>query len=116
MNVKRGDVVLVNLEPVMGSEQGKIRPCLVVQNDISNRFSSTTIVVPLTSVVTDREYPTNVLVEPPESGLKQRSTLLCNQIRVVSIPDRFLKKLSSLNRETMLRVNEALKASLGLDG
>ncbi len=115
MNVKRGDIVLVNLEPVMGSEQGKIRPCLVVQNDVGNKFSSTTIIVPVTSAMPDKNYPTTVVVEPRESGLKEKSTILCNQIRTISRGHRIIKILSSLKPQTMIQVNNALKASLSLD-
>ena len=115
MNVKRGDIVLANLEPVMGSEQGKIRPCLVVQNDVGNKFSSTTIIVPLTSTIPDKNYPTTVIVGPQESGLKEKSAILSNQIRTISRGDRIIKILSSLKPQTMVQVNNALKASLALE-
>ncbi|MFH1256176.1 MAG: type II toxin-antitoxin system PemK/MazF family toxin [Candidatus Diapherotrites archaeon] len=115
MIIKRGDLVLVNLEPSVGSEQGKIRPCLVVQNDVSNELSPTTIVVPLTSTIPDKEYPTNVIVEPDNSGLTKKSTILCNQIRAISIQHRIIKKIGSLSPETMQKVDEALKTSLGMD-
>ena len=62
MKILRGDVVLANLEPVIGSEQGSIRPVLIIQNDISNEYSPTTIIAPITSRVYTKEFPTNVYV------------------------------------------------------
>ncbi len=115
MNIKRGDVVLANLGPVVGSEQGKIRPCLVVQNDIGNKYSSTTIIAPVTSKIPDKHYPTAVVIDPREAGLEVKSTILCNQIRTISAKDRILKTLGSLKPETMRKVDAALKASLALD-
>ena len=114
MNIKRGDILLANLEPVLGSEQGRIRPCLVVQDDISNKFSPTTIIASITSTIPDKDYPSVVIVEPSESGLRERSTVLCNQIRTISINHRIIKKLSSLRPATMGKVDDALKAALAL--
>ncbi|VVB99780.1 PemK-like, MazF-like toxin of type II toxin-antitoxin system [uncultured archaeon] len=114
MNIRRGEIVLVNLEPVKGSEQGRIRPCLIVQNDIANEYSSTTIVVPFTSTIPEKDYPTVVIVEPSESGLKETSTALCNQIRTISAKDRVIKAIGMLKPATMKKVDEALKTSLGL--
>ena len=113
--VERGDIVLVDLEPVKGSEQGRIRPCLVVQNDISNKYSPNTIIVPITSKINDKEYPATVIINPNESGLKEVSSVLCNQIKTISIKHRLIKKLGSLNESKMIKVNSALKVSLGLD-
>jgi mRNA interferase MazF len=115
MTIRRGDIVLSNLEPVLGSEQGKIRPCLVVQNDSSNQFSPTTIIAPITSTIPDKKYPTLVIVEPEESGLKKESTILCGQIRTISVKHRVIKKLGTLKPGTMKKVDEALKTSLALD-
>ena len=115
MNLKRGDIVLANLEPSFGSEQGKIRPCIIIQNDIANVHSPTTIIIPMTSAISDKEYPTEAKILPGDSGLKETSMALCNQIRTISVEDRILKKLGSLKTEAMLKVNEALKTSLGLE-
>ena len=112
--VKRGDIILVNLEPVKGSEQGKIRPCLVVQNDIGNANSSTTIVAAISSNV-EKEFPFTVFVEKGNGNLSNDSLILCNQIRSISIKHRLIKKLGSLNESKMIKVNSALKVSLGLD-
>lgn len=115
MNLRRGEIVLADLEPVKGSEQGKIRPCLVVQNDVGNLYSTNTIVVPITSTIPDKNYPTIVLFGPQDSGLKDGGTILCNQIRTVSVPHRVIRKLGSLRPELMAKVDDALKATLNLD-
>lgn len=114
MNIKRGDVVLVNLDHVVGSEQGKIRPAVVLQNDIGNEFSPTTIVAPITSKVFSKEYPTNVEVLTDESGLEVNSTILLNQLRTID-KSRIIKKVSSLDASVMSRVNLAIKISLAVD-
>jgi mRNA interferase MazF len=114
MNIKRGDVVLADLEPVKGSEQGKTRPCLVVQNDIGNAVSPTTIVAAITSKI-EKEYPFTVLVKEGEASLPKDSLILCNQIRTVSTQHRLIKKIGSLKPETMKKVDNALKTSLGIE-
>ncbi len=83
MNIKRGGIVLVDLEPVKGSEQGKTRPCLIIQNDIGNSVSPTTIVAAITSKI-EKEYPFTVLIRQGEANLPKESLILCNQIRTVS--------------------------------
>lgn len=113
MNIKRGDIVLVDLDPVKGSEQGKTRPGLVIQNDIGNRLSPTTIIATITSNV-EKEYPFTVYVQSGEANLPKDSLILCNQLRTVSIEDRLVKKIGALKPATMNRVDEALKTSLGL--
>lgn len=114
MNIKRGDIALVNLEPTLGSEQGRIRPCLIIQNDIANKFSPTTIIAPITTTIPDKEYPTEVILSQEESGLKEKSTVLCNQIRTISINDRIIRVISTIKIGTMQKVNEAIKTSLAL--
>ena len=114
MNIKRGDIVLVNLDPVVGSEQGKIRPALVIQNDIGNIYSPTTIVAPITSKVFDKEFPTNVQITPADSGLERNSTVLLNQIRTID-KSRIVKKVGKLNAELMKKINLAIRASLELE-
>ncbi|MCX6799472.1 MAG: type II toxin-antitoxin system PemK/MazF family toxin [Candidatus Diapherotrites archaeon] len=115
MMMRRGDIVLAKLDPVVGSEQGKTRPCLVVQNDLSNELGPTTIIVPFTSTITDKCYPTAVIVEAEESGLNEKSAILCNQIRTISAEHRIIKKISTLKPIAMLKVDDALRTSLGLD-
>ena len=113
MKIKRGEIILANLEPVVGSEQGRIRPVLVIQNDDSNEFSPTTIVAPITTKVYTKEFPTNVEIEPAESGLKNKSTILLNQIRTID-KSRIRKKISTLPKEVMDKVDLAVSVSLGL--
>ncbi|MEK6957932.1 MAG: type II toxin-antitoxin system PemK/MazF family toxin [archaeon] len=115
MIIKRGDILLAKLDPVKGSEQGKTRPCLVVQEDTANQYSPNTIIAPITSAVPDKHYPTVVLAGPRESGLPKESVILCSQIRTISKEHRIIKKLGSLNSTKMKEVNKALKTSLGLD-
>ena len=114
ISIKRGDIVLVNLDPVVGSEQGKIRPVLIIQNDISNEYSPTTIIAPITSKIYSKEFPTNVQITPKDSGLKKESTVLLNQIRTID-KSRIIRKISRLNEQIIRRVNLAIKVSLDLD-
>ncbi len=114
MKIRRGQIVLVNLEPVVGSEQGKVRPAVVVQNDIGNEYSPVTIVAPITSKVFSREFPTNVRINGTESGIGRDSTILCNQIRTID-KTRIVKTLSKLDGITMHKLNCALRISLALD-
>ncbi|MEK6861198.1 MAG: type II toxin-antitoxin system PemK/MazF family toxin [Nanoarchaeota archaeon] len=114
MDIKRGDIVLVNLDPVIGSEQGKTRPALVIQNDIGNKYSPTTIVAPITSKVFSKEFPTNVQISPQDSGLESESTVLLNQVRNID-KSRIIKKLGALKDQIIKKVGLAIKISLGVD-
>jgi len=110
----RGMVVEVALDPVVGHEQGKSRPCVVVQNDIGNRFSSTTIVVPLTDAThIKKAFPVYVLIRKGDGGLKKDSYALCDQIRVVD-QQRFRGLYGTLAPGTMSAVDKALRQSLSL--
>jgi len=112
----RGMVVEVSLDPVVGHEQGRSRPCLVVQNDVGNRFSSTTIVVPLTAATHIKTpSPIYVFVKRGEGGTNKDSYILCDQVRTVD-QQRFLAVYGSLPPETMAKVDAALLVSLGLPG
>ncbi len=112
--IKRGDIFLANLEPVIGSEQGGLRPVLIVQEDILNKYSPTTIIAPITSKIYTKEYPTNVQFFSGFSGLKKESTILLNQIRSID-KKRLYKKIGFLQAEFIRKVNLAIKLSLGLD-
>ncbi len=114
MEIKRGDVVLVNFEPVRGSEQGGTRPSLVIQNDIFNKYSPTTIVAPMTSKSFKKEYPTNVLIKKEDSKLNLDSTILLNQIKTID-KLRIIKRINFLDNFTMNKVDRAIKISLALD-
>ena len=78
VEIKRGDIFLTNLEPVIGSEQGGIRPVLIIQNNLSNNYSPVTIVASLTSKKFIKEFPTNVFLSKEDSKLKNKSTTLLN--------------------------------------
>jgi len=113
MLIKRGDIFLANLEPVKGSEQGGIRPILIIQNDISNKYSPVTIIAAITSKIFEREFPTNVFLTKKESGLDKDSTILLNQIRTID-KSRLIKKIKTLDLFLMEKVELAIKISLGL--
>jgi mRNA interferase MazF len=112
-DVRRGDVVIVGFDPAEGHEMKKTRPAVVVQNDVGNRNSSTTIVAPATG--THRGYPFEVLVEAEGSPFEEDSSIRLDQIRVVSIERRIHSVSGSLDAPTMAEVDAALKLSLGLD-
>ena len=112
--VHRGDITLVNLDPVIGSEQGKTRPALIIQNNIGNEYSPTTIVAPITSKIFSRQFPTNIEVDKTNSPLKEKSTILLNQIRTID-KSRIIKIYGKLSSKKMNEVDEALMNSLGLE-
>jgi mRNA interferase MazF len=114
VDVKRGEIFLANLEPVKGSEQGGIRPVLIIQNNKSNIYSPVTISAAITSKIFTKEFPTNVEILPIESKLKNKSTILLNQIRTID-KSRLIKKISSLDSYLMEKVNKAIKMNLALD-
>lgn len=113
MRLKKGDIVVAELEPVKGSEQGGTRPALIIQNDISNEFSPTTIIAPITSKVYNKSYPTNVFLSRKDSALDKDSTVLLNQIRTID-KSRVTKRISSLDSQLMHKVDGAIKVSLGI--
>jgi mRNA interferase MazF len=114
MSVRRGDVVIVELNPTQGSEQRGTRPCLVVQNDVGNANAPTTIVVPFTTSFGERLYPFEVLVSAEECALREDSVALCSQIRTISIEHRITENLGSIPQARMDEVETALEYSLGL--
>ncbi len=113
-DILRGDVVLVDLNPTKGSEQqGNARPCVVVQNNIGNLHSNTTIVVPVTNAVGKKVYPFQSLIAKGIGGLSKDSIAMGNQIRVIS-KERIRKKLGALPDTAVTDLNAALANSLGL--
>jgi mRNA interferase MazF len=114
MDVRRGDIVIVELDQTEGSEQRGTRPCLVVQNDIGNENAPTTIVVPFTTSQGDKLYPFEVLVSASESQLREDSVAVCSQIRTVSIEHRIKNVLGSVPDDRMKAIDTALEYSLGL--
>jgi mRNA interferase MazF len=114
MDIRRGGVVIVELDPTKGSEQRGTRPCLVVQNDVGNANAPTTIVVPFTTSRGDKLYPFEVLVSASESPLREDSVAICSQIRTVSIEHRITDIIGSIPDARMDDVDAALEYSLGL--
>ena len=114
MEVRRGDIVIVELDPTEGSEQQGTRPCLVVQNNVGNENAPTTVVVPFTTSFGDELYPFEVLVTAAESHLQEDSVALCSQLRTVSIEHRITTVVGSIPDERMDDVDTALEYSLGL--
>lgn len=112
-NPKRGEVYLVNFDPTIGSEIRKTRPALILQNDVSNRYSPITIVAAISSQFDEPLYPTEVLIAAPEGGLEFDSVALLNQIRSID-KQRLSRRLGTLTPETMEQVDSATLLSLGL--
>ena len=111
--LKRGEVYLVCFDPTVGAEIKKTRPALVIQNDIGNRHSLITIVAAISSKFDDTLYPTEVLLTPPEGGLREPSVVLLNQIRSVD-KRRLVIRLGRISPERLALVDRALLISLGL--
>jgi mRNA interferase MazF len=125
MPVKRGEIYWVEFDPVKGSEQGGLRPALVVQNDIGNRYSPTTVVVAITRSLPPQSYPFVVVIESDESGLTERSAVNCAQIATIqqSGPGSRLRPprgesivhpVGQLTPDRLAEVDRALKYNLGL--
>lgn len=113
MIVKRGDVYFADLSPVVGSEQGGVRPVLVIQNDIGNRFSPTVIVAAITAQIQKRNYPLMWKLMRKKYGFERDSVILLEQIRTID-KQRLTDKITHLDEVMMIRVDEALQISLGL--
>lgn len=110
----RGMVLEVNLDPALGSEPSKIRPCVVIQNDIGNRYSPVSIVATITGAENvPKRYPVDIPIPKGEGGLSKDSVVQCNLIRVVD-EVRFIRTLGHLSKATMDRVDRALRISLAL--
>lgn len=113
MIVKRGDIYYADLSPVIGSEQGGVRPVLILQNDIGNRYSPTVIIAAITSQINKAKLPTHVEITASDYALPKDSVILLEQIRTID-KRRMEEKIGHLSDETMEKVNEALTISLGL--
>jgi mRNA interferase MazF len=113
LDVKRGDVFYADLNPVVGSEQGGVRPVLVVQNDIGNRHSPTTIVTAVTSRIKRAKLPTHVELPASQGFLAFDSVVLLEQLRTID-KARLLQHICTLDSDTMRRVDRAAEISLGL--
>ena len=108
MVIKRGDMFYADLSPVVGSEQGGIRPVLIIQNDVGNKHSPTVIAAAITSQTTKNKLPTHIEIKPQESGLKSDSIVLTEQIRTID-KSRLKEKIGHINDERIINeLNNAL--------
>lgn len=113
MIVKRGDIFYADLSPVVGSEQGGVRPVLIVQNDVGNKFSPTVIAAAITSQINKAKLPTHIEIDAKSYGLLKDSVILAEQVRTID-KRRLKEKIGRLDRESMQEVDQALGVSLGL--
>ncbi|MBQ7739620.1 MAG: type II toxin-antitoxin system PemK/MazF family toxin [Eubacterium sp.] len=113
MNIKRGDIYYADLSPVVGSEQGGVRPVLIVQNDIGNRYSPTVIVSAITSRQSKAALPTHIPVNAKKCGLSKNSVVLLEQVRTID-KKRLRDKMGSLDTSDMGKINNAISVSFGL--
>lgn len=113
LNVKRGDIFYADLSPVVGSEQGGIRPVIIIQNDIGNRYSPTVIVAAITSQINKAKLPTHVEISSEEYGLNRDSVVLLEQIRTLD-KKRLKEKIGHMTEDDMKKVNKSLLISLNL--
>ncbi len=113
MEIKRGYIFYADLSPVIGSEQGGVRPVLVIQNNIGNKYSPTVIIAAITSQIDKAKLPTHLEISAKLSNLEKDSVILLEQIRTID-KQRLQKKVAELDDDMMLSVSEALKISLGL--
>ena len=113
VQIQRGDIFYANLNPVIGSEQGGTRPVLILQNDIGNKYSPTTIVAAITSRIKKAKLPTHVEITAAEHNMEKDSVILLEQIRTID-KRRLKEKITNLDPDTMMKIDEALAISLGL--
>lgn len=114
INIKRGDIYYADLSPVIGSEQGGIRPVLIIQNDVGNKYSPTVIAAAITSKLNKSRLPTHIEVDAREYGLAKDSIILLEQIRTLD-KQRLKERMGHLNENKMIDVNKALFVSFGLE-
>src|SRR3989338_5629586 len=106
---------MINLDPTVGHEIKKIRPGVVIQNDVGNTFSPITIIVPISSQKVEKVYPFEVFIQKEKNnGLEKDSKIMCNQMRAID-KRRLSRKLGSVSQDLMKEINTALKISLDLD-
>ena len=113
MNIRRGDIYYADLSPVIGSEQGGLRPVLIVQNDVGNKHSPTVIAAAITSKMSKAKLPTHIDIPSVEGGLVKDSVILLEQVRTLD-KRRLKEKMGHLDDGTMLSVNNAIQVSFGL--
>ena len=113
MNIKRGDIYYADLSPVVGSEQGAVRPVLIVQNNVGNRFSPTVIAAAITSQQSKAKLPTHIPLYANTSGLAKDSVVLLEQVRTID-KRRLKEKMGSVDESSMSAVDNAISISFGL--
>ena len=113
MSVKRGDIYYADLSPVIGSEQGGMRPVLIIQNDVGNRYSPTVIAAAITSRMGKTRLPTHIDIYADRAGLSKDSVVLLEQIRTLD-KRRLKEKMGHLDDKMMTEVNNAIAVSFGL--
>lgn len=111
--IKRGEIYFAQLNPVIGSEQGGIRPVLIVQNEIGNQYSPTTIILAITSQINKAKLPTHIELAAADYGLEKDSVILAEQVRTID-KSRLKQRIAVLSAEKMNKVDNALLISLGL--
>ena len=111
--IKRGDIFYADLRPVVGSEQGGIRPVLVIQNDIGNKYSPTVIVAAVTSQINKSKLPTHLELDAKDFGLSKDSVVLLEQVRTID-KSRLREKLFHFDEAFMSKIDRGLQISLGL--
>lgn len=114
MNIRRGDIYYADLSPVVGSEQGGVRPVLIVQNNIGNRFSPTVIAAAITSQRAKANLPTHILLDAETTGLAKDSVVLLEQVRTID-KHRLKERMGRLDHICMAQVDQALSISFGLE-
>ena len=115
MSVKRGDIYYADLSPVVGSEQGGMRPVLIIQNDVGNRYSPTVIAAAITSKMGKTRLPTHIDIYAEKAGLAKNSVVLLEQIRTLD-KRRLKEKMGHLDDRMMSEINTAIAVSFGLSG
>ncbi|MEO1769529.1 MULTISPECIES: type II toxin-antitoxin system PemK/MazF family toxin [Enterococcus] len=112
--VKRGDIYFADLSPVIGSEQGGVRPVLVIQNNLGNHFSPTIIVAAITAKMAKPKLPTHIGINANKTGIERDSVILLEQIRTID-KSRLKEKVCHLDKGMMKSVDEALRVSVGIE-
>lgn len=114
MHITRGDIYYADLSPVVGSEQGGVRPVVIVQNDVGNKYSPTVIAAAITSKINKAKLPTHIEINAETFGLPKDSVVLTEQIRTID-KKRLKEHIGHLDDEYMTKVNDALSVSFGLN-
>ena len=114
MTVHKNEVYYADLSPVIGSEQGGIRPVLIIQNDVGNKYSPTVIAAAITSQINKAKMPTHIELSASEYGLYKDSVILLEQIRTID-KKRLREKVAHLDKKLMKTVDDALSVSFGID-